>query len=470
MLFSSISFIYYFLPCALLLYYIVPKKFKNTMLLLFSLIFYFIGEPKYIILMLITIIITYFSARLIDRCKQEKMKDKSKMVTVVTVVLLVLFLMYFKYANFIFLNIVRLFKIDSKLLEIALPIGISFYIFQAISYIVDVYKGKVKVQKNFINLATYISMFPQLIAGPIVRYSDIEGQLVERKMTTQKFAEGIIRFVIGLSKKVLIANSLASLTQVVIGSNEKTVIYYWMYAISNMLYIYFDFSGYSDMAIGLGKMFGFEFTENFNYPYISSSITEFWRRWHISLGTWFRDYIYIPLGGSRVNKAKFIRNIIIVWALTGLWHGAEWNFLLWGLYFAVLLLIEKEVVFKFLKNIPQVLKIIVTLFLVMLGFVIFSANSLQEGLEYIQGLFAFNNINMINTETLYYLKSYAVVIIMAIIGATPLLKVINSKMIKNEKLNNTISVLKVATICILLIVSTAYIIDGSYNPFLYFRF
>ena len=340
MLFTSISFLYYFLPIVIAMYFILPKKARNVVLFAASFFFYFYGEPKYIILMLLEILVAYIGAILID-------KYKSKGIFIATVSIHILLLCVFKYTDFIISNINGIFKSNISLLRLALPIGISFYTFQILSYVIDVYKGKVKVQKSFLKLATYVMLFPQLIAGPIVRYETIEDELDNRKCTVDGFAQGVRRFVIGLSKKVLIANMLGELCKVFTATTEKSVLFYWMFAISYMLQIYFDFSAYSDMAIGLGKIFGFNFLENFNYPYISKSITEFWRRWHISLSSWFRDYVYIPLGGNRKGTLKQIRNILVVWMLTGIWHGASWNFVVWGLMFGVLLIIEKFFLAKY---------------------------------------------------------------------------------------------------------------------------
>ena len=348
----------------------------------------------------------------------------------------------------------------------ALPIGISFYTFQIISYLIDVYKGEAKVQKNIFKLAMYVSLFPQLIAGPIVRYKTIEEQIEKRTYTFEKFSLGVRRFIIGLGKKVLIADILGELTVIVLGGNESSIVYYWLYAISSMLQIYFDFSGYSDMAIGLGKMLGFEFLENFNYPYIARSITEFWRRWHISLSSWFRDYIYIPLGGNKVSKIKWLRNILIVWILTGLWHGAAWNFVMWGLYFGILLIIEKVFLNKYLEKIPKFFAHIYTLLIVMISFIIFNGNSVTDILQNIGGLFGINNIPFITQESLYYLKSYFIIIIISIIGATPILKQISN----NNKIHKIINYIEPIFLLLILIISTSYIIDGSFSPFLYFRF
>ena len=463
MLFTSISFLYYFLPLVLIVYFIVAKKYKNLVLLLFSLLFYFYGEPKYILLMLFEILVAFIGAILID-----KYKDKS--ILILTLFIHIILLVIFKYTDFFISNINNIFNTNFKLLNIALPIGISFYTFQIISYVIDVYRGKVKVQKNFLKLATYVSLFPQLIAGPIVRYEVIEDELDNRKHSFENFALGTRRFIIGLAKKVLIANMLGELCTKFDLVNERSIVFYWIFAISYMLQIYFDFSAYSDMAIGLGRIFGFHFLENFDYPYISKSITEFWRRWHISLGSWFRDYVYIPLGGNRVNKIKFLRNILIVWLLTGIWHGASWNFIIWGLLFGILLIIEKLWLNKILDKLPNIIKRIYVLFIVMISFIIFNANTMNTAWHNIIGLFGFNKEVFINTYTIYYLKSYLLVIIIAIIASTPIPKNIINKLNKNKNLNKIINLLEPIFIIILLLITTSYLIDNSYNPFLYFRF
>jgi alginate O-acetyltransferase complex protein AlgI len=351
-----------------------------------------------------------------------------------------------------------------------LPIGISFYTFQVLSYTIDVYKGKVKVQKSFLKLATYVSLFPQLIAGPIVRYETIEQALDNREHSIENFAYGIRRFVIGLSKKVLIANALGELCNTFLATDEKSIIFYWIYGIAYSLQIYFDFSAYSDMAIGLGRIFGFHFLENFNYPYISKSITEFWRRWHISLSSWFRDYVYIPLGGNRKGKLILLRNIFIVWFLTGLWHGANWNFIVWGLMFGVLLVIEKMFLGNLLEKLPSIFQRIYVLFIVMISFIIFNATDMGQAIQNIVGLFGVNGEQFINKETIYYLKSYFVVLVIAIIGATPLLKNVIEALKKKESLRKMINIIEPIAIVAMLLVVTAYLVDNSYNPFLYFRF
>ena len=460
MLFTSISFLYYFLPITLILYFIVPKKYKNVILLVSSLLFYFYGEPIYVFLMIAEILIAYFGALLID-----KYKDKTILIILLIIHISLLFI--FKYTDFILANINNIFNANINLLKLALPIGISFYTFQIISYEVDVYKKKVSVQKNIINLATYVSLFPQLIAGPIVRYESINEELDNRKTTFNDFSYGVRRFIIGLSKKVLLANVLGELCSTFNTISDKTVIFYWLFAISYMLQIYLDFSAYSDMAIGLGRMFGFHFLENFNYPYISKSITEFWRRWHMSLSSWFKDYVYIPLGGSRCGKTKLIRNIFVVWFLTGLWHGASWNFIIWGLLFGIVLVIEKLFLQKVLDKTLNIFKHIYVLFIVMISFVIFNGENITNN---IQGLFGINNISFINSVSIHYLKNYLIILIISILACTPLFKNIIEKLKNNKKINKVINILEPIYLVLLLFIVTVYLIDNSYNPFLYFRF
>ena len=460
MLFTSISFLYYFLPITLILYFIIPKKYKNVILLVSSLLFYFYGEPIYVFLMISEILIAYFGALLID-----KYKDKTILIILLIIHISLLFI--FKYTDFILTNINNIFNANINLLKLALPIGISFYTFQIISYEVDVYKKKVSVQKNIINLATYVSLFPQLIAGPIVRYDSINEELDNRKTTFNDFSYGVRRFIIGLSKKVLLANVLGELCSTFNTISDKTVVFYWLFAISYMLQIYLDFSAYSDMAIGLGRMFGFHFLENFNYPYISKSITEFWRRWHMSLSSWFKDYVYIPLGGSRCEKTKIIRNIFVVWFLTGLWHGASWNFIIWGLLFGIVLVIEKSFLQKILDKTPNIFKHIYVLFIVMISFVIFNGENIINN---IQGLFGINNISFINSVSIHYLKNYLIILIISILACTPLFKNIIEKLKNNKKIIKVINLLEPIYLVLLLFIVTVYLIDNSYNPFLYFRF
>lgn len=463
MLFTSISFLYYFLPTIIILYFITPKKYRNYILLIFSIIFYMYGEPKYVILMLVEILVAYFGALLID-------KYKSKEIFLVTIIIHIGLLCVFKYTDLFIGTINSIFKTNISFLNIALPIGISFYTFQILSYVIDVYRGKVKVQKNILKLATYVSLFPQLIAGPIVRYETICDELDNRDETIEKFSLGVRRFIIGLAKKVLIANMLGELCTKFSLVDERSVLFYWIFAISYMLQVYFDFSAYSDMAIGLGKMFGFTFLENFNYPFISKSITEFWRRWHISLSSWFKDYVYIPLGGSRKGTLKLVRNILIVWFLTGIWHGAAYNFILWGLFIGVFLVIEKLWLSKYISKLPKFLRNIYVLFIIMISFIMFNAGSINEAFFNIKGLFGLNKEVFINNYTIYYLKSYLIVLIIAIFGATPLFKNIIEKLKKSKCLNKIVNILEPIFLVILLLLVTAYLIDSSYNPFLYFRF
>ncbi len=466
MLFSSIPFLYYFLPSVLILYFIVPKKLKNTVILISSLVFYGWGEPKYVLLMIASIIIGYVSGILIEAFYQKK---AAKLFLGLSVIVNIGFLGFFKYSDFFIENFNAVTGLSVPLLKIALPIGISFYTFQILSYTIDVYRGDVTAQKKFINLAAYITMFPQLIAGPIVRYSDIAKQLEERTHSFENFSDGVRRFILGLSKKILIANTLGELCSDFKLSDDKSIAFYWLYAIAFALHVYFDFSGYSDMAIGLGRIMGFEFSENFNYPFISKSATEFWRRWHMSLGTWFRDYVYIPLGGNRVSKPKWFFNIFVVWFLTGFWHGAAWNFIVWGLFFAVLLIIEKLFLLKKLEK-AKVLSRLYMIFVVTISFVIFNATDMKEAVSYIGGMFGAGEIPIVSNEFWYYLKSFAVTLVISIVGATPLIKTTVEKISENSKAEKALVILEPVVLVVLIVTMTAYLVDGSFNPFLYFRF
>lgn len=467
MLFSSISFIYYFLPIVLILYFLVPFKYKNFILLVSSLFFYFYGEPMYSILILISSLSGYLHGLWIEKYRKSRYAE---LPLICSIIFSIGILLYFKYANFFIENMIWLFGLDIKPLRAVLPIGISFYTFQILSYTIDVYNDNAKVQTNFFNFAAYVTLFPQLIAGPIVRYTTVEQELSQRKHNVAGFAYGVNRFVVGLSKKVLIANTLGELGEIFSNLNESTIIFYWIVAMAFMLQIYYDFSGYSDMAIGLGRIFGFHFLENFNYPYISQSITEFWRRWHISLGTWFRDYVYIPMGGNRVSTFKWIRNICVVWFLTGFWHGANWNFIIWGGYFGFLLIVEKFFLKSILNKLPPIIRHLYTLFFVTISFVIFNTNSVGECIEFIMGMFGGLNIPLSNTETVYYLSSYGLTLIIVAFGATPLtMKII--KKIKGIKIGEYIlNIFEPIVVVSLLLLITGYLVDGSYNPFLYFRF
>lgn len=467
MLFSSIPFLYYFLPLVLAVYFLTPRAGKNAVLFLSSLLFYAWGEPRFCIFMLLSIAQGYVFGRLIEKHAQNK--KRSKLFLTASVALSLALLAYCKYADFFLSSVNAVTGLSFKLLHVTLPIGISFYTFQILSYVVDVYRGEVPAQKSFLKLGTYIAMFPQLIAGPIVRYADIAPQLDSRQTTLEDVSSGACRFVIGLSKKVLLANVLYELITAFQQSRDLSVLYFWLYAVSFALQLYFDFSGYSDMAIGLGRIFGFRFQENFNYPYISGSITEFWRRWHISLGSWFRDYVYIPLGGNRVSKAKWLRIILVVWMLTGLWHGASWNFVLWGLGFAVLLVAEKLVYGRLLQR-THVLKHVYTLLLVTLSFVLFNADSVSEAVLQLGAMFGAGGLPLVSTEGVYYLKSYAGTFLFAAIGATPLVSNAISRFGKTRFGAQALTVLQPLVMLALLAACTAFLVDGSFNPFLYFRF
>lgn len=471
MLFSSIPFLYYFLPSVLIAYYLAPKSVKTKVLLLASLLFYTWGEPSFLFLMLATICMGYVFGIFIEKFKQEKFHNTpwAKLCMVISVGISLGLLGYFKYANFFIKNINEATGMSLPLLKVVLPIGISFYTFQLVSYIMDVYWGKVAAQKNLVILATYITMFPQLIAGPIVRYSDVEKQLQERSITFEKIAYGIRRFALGLGKKILIANVLGEFCAVFKATDEKSIVFYWAYAIAISLQIYFDFSGYSDMAIGLGSMLGFRFMENFNYPFISKSVTEFWRRWHISLGTWFRDYVYIPLGGSHCSKLKNLLNIFIVWMLTGFWHGAEWTFVLWGLYFAVFLMMEKTVLLQWLEKIP-VLGHVYILLVGIISFVIFDAASIDNAVEHILAMFGGTSLPIMTEVTAYYLSSYMIIFMIAIVGATPLPKQMFEFVSASKAGGKVLGLLEPIVMIFIVIVATGYLVDGSFNPFLYFRF
>ena len=465
MLFSSIIFLFVFLPVVIAGYYLLPFKAKNLWLLLASLFFYFYGEPKYLILMISVITLSYVFGLITEKAKGVARKA----VLALSVIATLSALLFFKYTDFFISSVNGIFGSDFKLLGIALPIGISFYTFQAISYNIDVYRSDVPAQKNPLKLALYISLFPQLVAGPIVRYSDIEKALNDRQHSIENFSYGVRRFVTGLAKKVLLANSLGSLCETFRATDDKSTLFLWIYAVAYCLQVYFDFSGYSDMAIGLGKIFGFEFMENFRYPYISKNVTEFWRRWHISLGSWFRDYVYIPMGGNRVKKPRFFFNILTVWFLTGFWHGADWTFIIWGLYFAALLLIEKSIPNKIKDKVPAVFGHIYLILAAIIGFVIFNGNGISGVLSDLKGMFT-PAYPLCTDITLYHLKSYAVLIVAGIFGATPAAKIAVQK-ISDTKIGSKITAVSEPVFIVAVLVAvTAYLVDGSYNPFLYFRF
>lgn len=469
MLFSSTTFIFIFLTLLLILYFPIKNiKYRNIILLIFSLIFYSWGEPKYIFLMLITVLIAYIFGLLIDKYRFEK--RKSKLFLIISVVLILLNLFIFKYLDFSIGIFNSIFKTNIGLSKLVLPIGISFYTFQILSYVIDLYWGKVGVQKNYFRLLLYVSFFPQLIAGPIVRYETVEKEISDRKTTLDGFINGFKRFIWGLAKKVIIANNVAIFCDYIYnnyssyGSNIL-----WVAAICYTLQIYFDFSGYSDMAIGLGKMFGFNFLENFNYPYIASSITDFWRRWHISLSSFFRDYVYIPLGGNRVSKVKFIRNIFIVWLLTGIWHGASYNFILWGLYYAILLLIEKMFTGKYIEKLPKVLKMLYSLFFITLGWVIFRVENINDLILVIKKMFSFNNtsfVTLFNNNAM--LISTIPYIILGIFLSLPIDKWFKEKVDKSNSV--ILTLIEDLILGVLFGISIMFLVSNSYNPFIYFRF
>lgn len=458
MVFSSITFLFYFLPLVLFSYFLSPSKLKNLTLLIFSLIFYTFGEPKYIFIMIFSTIVDYIHALIIDKYRNTL---NAKIAFISSIVINLSLLVFFKYSNFFISIINSIFSANLDSLNLTLPIGISFYTFQTMSYTIDVYKNEAKPQKNILNLATFITLFPQLVAGPIVRYVDIAKQLDTRNSDIDKIYNGIYRFIIGLSKKILLANNLGIIWSSIKISQyrELSILTSWLGIICFSLQIYFDFSGYSDMAIGLGKIFGFDFLENFNFPYISKSITEFWRRWHISLGLWFRDYVYIPLGGNKVSKLKWFRNIFIVWFLTGLWHGASFNFILWGLYFGFILILEKLFILNILNKLPDFFKHTYTLLLVIIGFVFFEIENLKDIFNYFNAMFNLNN-KFIDSTFIYYLTPNIILIIISIISSTPLIKNILDKNIY----------IRFIFIILGFILSVSFLVDSSFNPFLYFRF
>ena len=455
MVFSSIEFLFVFMPAVLLFYYILPGRFKNIFLLIANLVFYAYGEPFYVLLMLASVIVNFFAGKIIQKARQPKVW----LAFFMTVNMLALGV--FKYTPFVFdtlRNVFGLSFLPSP--QILLPIGISFYTFQASSYLVDVYRKDCKASKSIIDFATYISLFPQLIAGPIVRYTDVEKQLMERTHSVDKFSEGIRIFVTGLSKKVLLANKLGALWEITSASPQNAgTIGLWLGAFAYTLQIYFDFSGYSDMAIGLGKMLGFDFCINFNYPYIAKSVTDFWRRWHISLSTWFRDYVYIPLGGNRVKTSKFCFNLLLVWSLTGLWHGAGWNFVVWGLYYGLLLLGEKLIWGNWLNKQSRILRHIYTLSIVVLGWIFFASTSFSSSAQYIRLMF-------VPSDTPKYIYSWVLLIIIGAFASLPLGKKLYDR-IKDKKYTY---LLETAGILLLMVLCTAALVSDSYNPFLYFRF
>lgn len=473
MVFSSLLFLFRFLPVVLLIYYVVPHRWRNLVLFLSSLIFYAWGEPVYIILMMVSVLVSYTGGILIERFRQEGNNRKAKAAMAVCVAVSLALLAFFKYADFAVKTVNSLLDAGIGMLQLALPIGISFYTFQTISYMVDVYRGEAAAQKNLISYAAYVAMFPQLIAGPIVQYKTIDAQLRTRRETVEQVADGIRRFMVGLGKKVLLANNIGGLWETIgaVDPMELPVLTAWMGLAAYTLQIYLDFSAYSDMAIGLGHMFGFRFLENFNYPYISKSITEFWHRWHISLSTWFREYVYIPLGGNRTGLWRHIRNILVVWLLTGIWHGASWNFVFWGLYYGILLLAEKFIFGRYLTKLPALFQHIYCMFFVMVGWNLFAFDDMGNGIKFLKSLFGFYGQTFLNEDTVYLLYNHMVLLILCILGSTRLPKKAGKWI--EKRLENRV-VLQSATqnmfYAVVFLLSVAWLVDATFNPFLYFRF
>lgn len=468
MVFSSLMFLFRFLPVVLVLYFLAPRPARNAILFITSLIFYAWGEPVYVVLMLFSTVVDYILGRLVYSSKEKGEIGKAKGFVACSMCINLLLLGFFKYSDFLIENLNLIPGVKIPLLNLALPIGISFYTFQTMSYTIDIYRGDALPQKNIIAFGAYVALFPQLIAGPIVQYNTIAEQLRSRKESLDDFSAGILTFMVGLGKKVLLANNIGMLWDLISAKSggDIPVLMAWLGITAYAFQIYFDFAGYSDMAIGLGRMFGFTFLKNFDYPYVSRSITEFWRRWHMSLGSWFRSYVYIPLGGNRRGFGIQIRNIIIVWLLTGIWHGASWNFLIWGAYFGLLLILEKLLWLKFLQK-HRIFSHIYTVILVWIGWAIFAFDNMTKGTEYLKSMFGLNGAGFVNQETLYLLISFAVMLIILIIASTPLPKICYEK-VKLGVTGRTIA--QLLFIAGVFVISVAYLVDASYNPFLYFRF
>ena len=464
MVFSTPLFLFYYLPLVLLVYYVTPMRFRNLVLLVASLFFYYWGEQAYTIIMLLSIVIDYTHGILVHRCKEKGNDRGARLAVASSAIFNLAILFFFKYWDFAARSLQAAGIGFMPVLNISLPIGISFYTFQTMSYTIDVYRGDARVQKNMIHFGTFVTLFPQLIAGPIIKYKDLDDQLGSRSHCVDRFASGAQRFVVGLAKKLLLANNLGQLWDVfkATPAEELTFVGAWLGIIAFAFQIYFDFSGYSDMAIGLGRMFGFEFMENFNYPYIAKSITEFWRRWHISLSTWFREYLYIPLGGNRCSKGRWFLNLLIVWAATGIWHGASWNYLFWGLYFFGLLILEKLLLNKWLEKLPPVFQHLYVMVLVLISWAIFALEDMSQLGAYLQVMFGLNRPPLVNGQTLYHLRSFLPMLVIASIGSTPLVT-----KLWNRVESKTIRMLVLA---LGLILCTAYVVASTYNPFLYFRF
>ena len=471
MVFSSLLFLFRFLPIVFLVYVITPKKLKNFVLFLASLIFYAWGEPKYVVLMIFSTVVDFIHGDLVYRFKKKGNIKAARCFVASSAIINLGLLGYFKYSGLIIESLGAVLKKDFTIPDIALPIGISFYTFQTMSYTIDIYRGKCKPQKNIIDFGAYVALFPQLIAGPIVSYHQIDQELRERRITTQGFYEGILCFMAGLSKKVLLANNAGLLfDQVKALGSRQSVVAAWIGLLAYSFQIYFDFSGYSDMAIGLGKMLGFHFPKNFDYPYISKSFTDFWSRWHITLSSWFRDYVYIPLGGNRKGLIKQIRNIAIVWILTGIWHGASYNYVLWGVYFGLLLILEKMFLKKWLDRIPAVFSHLYSIFFILMGWLIFSFEALGEGMAYGKVMFGMAEVAFANDMVLYLIRNYGVLLIVCLIGCTPLVKKWAKACLESKKHQGLVTVAVNVVMILLFVIITAYLVDASYNPFLYFRF
>ncbi|OPA73971.1 transcriptional regulator [Paenibacillus selenitireducens] len=469
MVFSSVVFLFYFLPFTLLIYFAAPRRWKNLALLLISLVFYAWGEPVYIALLLFSAVIDYANGLLLDHFSDRP--GWKRLTLIFSLAVNVGVLCFFKYADFLIQSMNGAFGTSVAPLDLPLPIGISFYTFQTMSYTIDVYRGRCKAQKSFIDFATFVSMFPQLVAGPIVRYDIVEKELGSRTITIEKFGYGIRRFIIGLAKKTLLANNIGMLWDLSHSDmSNLTTVGAWIGIIAFAFQIYFDFSGYSDMAIGLGSMFGFHFPENFKHPFISKSASEFWRRWHMTLGSWFRDYVYFPLGGSRVGKGRLIFNLFVVWFLTGLWHGASWNFVLWGLYFGVLIAIEKLFLGRFLAWVWPPLSHLYLIIAMLLGWVLFALEDMTSVNTYMRAMLGFHSAGMINDSIIYDLRNYGVLLIVLIISATPVMSRFVAAWNRRVSWRRALPIVDFIVMGGLLFISTAYLIDGTYNPFLYFRF
>lgn len=467
MLFSSVTFLFYFLPIVFMIYYIVPNKIKNYVLLLASIVFYAWGGVLYLPILIMSVFSNYLFALKIDKYKDNK--EKSKRILMLSIIFNILFLGVFKYSNFIVDTINIILNLSINIPQIPLPIGISFYTFQAMSYVIDVYRKDGQVQKNIFNLLLYISMFPQLVAGPIVRYETVDNQITKREYSFDKFNLGLERLIKGLFKKVIISNTVGELATIIyeLSPMEMSITTAWIGAIAYTLQIYFDFSGYSDMAIGLGKMLGFNYLENFNYPYVAKSVSEFWRRWHISLGSWFRDYLYIPLGGNRCSTAKIYRNLIIVWLVTGIWHGASWNFIIWGMYFGLFIILERLFLQKLLDKLPKIIQHIYLMIIVIIGWVIFSQPNLTSVIEYLKIMLGIGDYPLINGYATFYIKQYGMITFVAILASIPILKYVRNK---STIINNLIKVSKPIIVISSFILVIIYLINSTFNPFIYFNF